>query len=386
MTEAAETVAIKKSPLEDTHVALGATMIERDGWLVPATYGDEAAEYATVRDNGAGLIDLSPRGRILVSGSEAIQFLNGLITNDMKTLAEGSWMSAAFPNVQGRLIASVRVVRMKDEGTDRNVCPTFLLDTEASTRERVLKTIERFTLAGDFRVNDITKQTAQLTVQGKKAVDVVRTVFGEHAAEIPLNAAIQIPWQDEEVTVIRATHTGEDGFDFIVKPEQAGSLWKAMQAAGALPVGYDALEILRIEAGIPRYGIDMDETNVVTETALDEAVSYTKGCYVGQEIIARIKYRGHVAKKLVGVTTDGAVKLQAGASIKSVDDKDIGRTTSAIYSPRLGGTIALAYVKYDYLTPGTAVKVAGSDTEVAAQVRDLPFVRGSWHKLQEQKD
>src|SRR4030095_5470133 len=103
---------------------------------------------------------------------------------------------------------------------------------------------------------------------------------------------------------------------------QSGNLWEALQHAGARPVGYSALEILRIEAGVPRYGVDMDESKVVTETALDDAVSYTKGCYVGQEIIARIKYRGHVAKKLAGLMFEQAVKVEANTTIKSTDDKD----------------------------------------------------------------
>src|SRR5215210_7968290 len=114
MTEVVETEILIKSPLDTVHQGSGATMIERDGWSVPETYGDVLFEYASVRERGAGLIDLSARGRLLVSGSEAVQFLNGLITNDMKTLAENSWMPAAVPNVQGRLIASVRVIRLSD--------------------------------------------------------------------------------------------------------------------------------------------------------------------------------------------------------------------------------------------------------------------------------
>lgn len=385
MTEAVETQILVKSPLDSIHQRLGATMIKRDGWSVPESYGDVLFEYATVREGGSGVIDLSNRGRILVSGSEAVQFLNGLITNDMKTLAENSWMPAAFPNVQGRLIASVRVVRLKDEGTDKNVSPTFLIDTEPATHERVLKTIERFTLAGDFRVSDITSQTALLSVQGRRAVNVVRSVLGAEAASIAANQAIQTRGQQSEVTgnvtVIRATHTAEDGFDLVVNSDRgASSLWEALQKAGVRPVGYDAFEILRIEAGLPRYGVDMDDTNVVTEAALDDAVSYTKGCYVGQEIIARIKYRGHVARKLAGLVFDQAVKVEANATIRSTDDKDIGRITSKTYSPHLGRTVALGYLKYDYLAPGTSVKIIAGDEELPAQVTELPFVRGSWYE------
>jgi folate-binding protein YgfZ len=379
MTEAAEQIANLKSPLEETHLRLGAEMRLKDGWSVPGNYGDTLFEYASVREGGAGLIDLSARGRIMVSGSEAIQFLNGLITNDMKTLAKDSWMPAAFPNVQGRLIASVRVVRLQDEGTDRNVCPTFLIDTEAATHDRVLKTIERFTLAGDFRVTDVTNQTAHMAVQGINAAKIVSEVFGAEAAELGPAEAKQIAWLKGDVpgdaTMLRATHTGEDGFDLIVKASDAIGLWDALHAAGARPVGYDALEMLRIEAGIPRYGIDMDETNVVTEAALDDAVSYTKGCYVGQEIIARIKYRGHVAKKLTGITLAQAVQVEAGAAIKSMDDKEIGRLTSSIYSPHLGQTIALGFVKYDYLNPDTNVRIIAGDEQLPARVTALPFVK-----------
>ena len=389
MTESVATKAALKSALDSIHQRLGATMIERDGWSLPQSYGDVLLEYAAVREGAAGLIDLSYRGRIKVSGTEAVQFLNGLITNDMKTLAEHSWMPAAFPNVQGRLIASVRVIRLHDKGTDRNVCPTFLIDTEAATHGSVLKNIERFTLAGDFRVTDVTNQTAMLSVQGEKAVEIVRAVLGDAAAGIEANGVKQIEWPrnaegainvTEGVIVMRAAHTAEDGFDFVVPSNDAGSFFEALENAGARPVGNDALEMLRIEAGVPRYGVDMDETNVVTEAALDDAVSYTKGCYVGQEIIARIKYRGHVAKKLSGLIFEQAVPLEVGSAVQSSDSKEIGRITSTTYSPHLGRTIALAYLKYDYLAAGTRVKVISAANELAAQVTELPFVKGSWLK------
>ncbi len=332
-----------------------------------SSYGDELFEYATVRERGAGLIDLSSRARFLVTGSEAVQFLNGLITNDMKTLEENRWMPAAFPNVQGRLIASVRVTHRHDG---------FLIDTEAATHEQVLKSIERFTLAGDFHLTDITSQTVLLSVQGKSAAEIIRSKLGEATAAIPKNGVTQAELEKREITVLRATHTSEDGFDLIASADDAEAIWDALVNAGARAVGHAALERLRIEAGVPRYGVDMDESTIVTE-ALDEAVSYTKGCYVGQEIIARIKYRGHVAKKLVGVSCDRIVKLDNDTKLRAVDDKEIGRITSATLSPHLGRTIALGYVKYDYAAPGTDVKISSAAGEIAAQVTELPFIRGS---------
>ncbi len=329
-----------------------------------------SSAYSAVRD-GAGVTDLSARGRLLVSGSEAVLFLNGLITNDMKTLAVNSWMPAVFPNVQGRLLAAVRILHREDG---------FLLDTENSTLETVSKLLERFTLAGDFRVGDITSETAMLSVQGKDSSTVILRAFGEAAAKVERQEMLSAQLGDDSnVSIIRATHTAEDGFDLFINTNATQSLHDSLTKAGAQPVSAEVLEVLRIEAGIPRYGIDMDETNVVTETNLDDAVSFTKGCYIGQEIIARIKYRGHVAKKLTGLIFDNEAVGETGAKIFSADENEIGRITSVTFSPRLNRTVALGYVKYDYLEPGTNVRVASGDGEIKGTVAELPFIRGSWY-------
>ena len=326
-------------------------------------------EYSAVRGGGAGVIDLSSRGRLLVTGSEAVMFLNGLITNDMKTLAVNSWMPAVFPNVQGRLLAAVRVIH-RDDG--------FLIDTESTTLEIVAKLLERFTLAGDFRVTDLTNKTAMLSIQGKNSTEVILKTLSETVMN-RLGVGTGQLENGAQVTIIRATHTAEDGFDLFISANESRNLREALTKAGAQPVGADTLETLRIEAGIPRYGVDMDETNVVTETNLDDSVSFTKGCYIGQEIIARIKYRGHVAKKLTGLVFENEAALESGAKILSGDDKEIGRVTSIAFSPRLDRTIGLGYVKYDYLEPGTQVKIVSTKKELSAAVAELPFIRGSWY-------
>ena len=302
-------------------------------------------DYQSVREGGAGLIDLSAsRGRIRVEGTEAVQFLNGLITNDIKNATETTWLPAVFPTVQGRLIGAVRIARW-NEG--------FLIDTESDSHDAILKTISRFTLAGDFKVTDASSELALLTVQGKRAAEVIQSV---------------------DVSAIRATHTAEDGYDLLINADDHAALVDKLIAAGAQPVSPGTFETLRVEAGIPRHGQDMDETNVVLEANLDDAISYTKGCYLGQEIIIRIKHRGHVAKKLTGLTFEKSV--EAGTAITSDDGKEIGRVTSATYSPKLEHPIALGYVRHEYLAPGTTVKAG----DVSGTVTDLPFVRGSWYE------
>jgi folate-binding protein YgfZ len=306
-------------------------------------------EYEAVREGGAGLIDLSSmRGRIRVSGSEATTFLNGLITNDVRNLAQNRWIPAVFPTVQGRLIGAVRVIRASE--------PEFLIDTETASHEGVLKAISRFTLAGDFKVADVTAETALLSVQGQGAAEILQRVFEPAVSDLPQNGVVQTAWQNVPVTILRASHTGEDGFDIVSDSSRKAELQQALEAAGAQPIGEDTFEILRVEAGIARFGQDMDETNVVPETNLDDAVSYTKGCYVGQEIIVRIKHRGHPAKKLTGLRFETDQQIEPGAAIRSTENQEIGRVTSAVISPRRG-SIGLGYVRYDYLAEGTRVVV-----------------------------
>jgi len=320
-------------------------------------------EYEIVREGGAGLIDLSAaRGRIRVSGSEATMFLNGLMTNDMKALAANSWMPSVFPTVQGRLIGVVRVIRGSE--------PTFLIDTETASHDAVLNTISRFTMAGDFKVSDVTAETVLLSVQGQTAGEVIEKVFETSASETPVNGVLEAQWQSLPVTIIRASQTGENGFDVVVDSSRQAELLQALETAGAQPISEDTLEVLRVEAGIARFGRDIDETNVVPETNLDDAVSFTKGCYVGQEIIVRIKHRGHPAKKLTGLRFETDAQIESGAIIHSTENQEIGRVTSAVVSPRMG-SIGLGFVRYEHLAEGTRVVVGDG---INATVTGLPFV------------
>src|SRR6185503_13819889 len=241
-----------------------------------------------------------------------------------------------------------------------------LVDTETASHDAVLKTISRFTMAGDFKVSDVTEETGLLTVQGQLAGEVIEKVFEIPASEIPVNGVSEV----HGVIIIRASHTGENGFDVLLDSSRKAELLKSLETAGAQPISEDTLEILRVEAGIARFGQDIDETNVVPETNLDDAVSYTKGCYVGQEIIVRIKHRGHPAKKLTGLRFETDAQIETGAIIRSTENQEIGRVTSAVVSPQLG-SIGLGFVRYEHLAEGTRVVVGDG---INATVTGLPFV------------
>lgn len=292
------------------------------------------AEYERFRQSNSGYKPLK-RGLIEVSGKEAAQFINGLITNDAAKLADGAQMRAAFPNAQGRLLALVRVFRRGDK---------FLFETEAASGEKIFQNLFRFTYAGDFFVKDLSDEYEYFEVFG---------------ADTEFEDADFIRFENDFTS------------DYFVPKESAENFKNELRTAGASEISDELYEILRIERGKPLYNIDMDETTIVPEIGLPETVSYNKGCYIGQEIIARIHFRGHVAKRLTGlVFEDENAEIELNAEIKSADGKNAGRITSVSYSPTFEKNIALAYVRYDYLAEGTQLKV----NEFAATVKDLPFV------------
>jgi folate-binding protein YgfZ len=303
--------------------------------------------YNHIRSGGVGFYE-QKRGLIAVLGKEAVQFLDGMISNDMKTLEDGEQMLAAFPNAQGRLLAVVRVLRQADR---------FLIETEEATREKVFNNLFRFTYAGDFFVEDLSEQYRYFEMfPGTQAPSPASPPSGENS-----------PPYEGGVTA------------FCGRGGSLGVFVSGDTKPEGRQIDDETYETLRIEAGTPKYGVDMDETTIVPELGLDGLISYNKGCYIGQEIIARIHFRGHVAKRLTGLIIDSDLGLSADAGgspafrpteLTAPDGKPAGRITSSTYSPKLEKTIALAYVRYDYLAEGTEL-VAG---DTLATVKDLPFL------------
>ena len=295
---------------------------------------NDRLHYNLIRSGGTGYYR-QPRGLIAVHGGEAVQFLDGLISNDVKTLEDGGQMLAAFPDAKGRLLAVVRVTRQGDR---------YLMETEEATRQKVFDNLFRFTMAGDFFVEDLS--------------ETYRFVRVFDRSFIPITP----PFIEFDMKY---------GTDYFVHHEDAFDLIGELRYLDAAEISEDLFETLRVESGIPAFGTDMDETTIVPEIGLDGMISYTKGCYIGQEIIARIHFRGHVAKKLTGVKgSEDAVGLEKGAELTSADGKNAGRITSVTISPKLKRPIALAYVRYDHLSGGTKLLTDASEVEVA----DLPFI------------
>ena len=291
---------------------------------------DFTEDYNRIRSGEVGFYKQN-RGLIAVWGKEAVQFLNGLITNDVAKLSDGEQMSAAFPNAQGRLLAIVRVLKSGDR---------FLFETEAATREKVYNNLFRFTYAGDFFVEDLSEKYRFFRIQ---------------------DSGFRI--QDSDVIRFQ----NDFGVDYFVPVEAVEDFLNELKNQNAVSISDELYEVLRVENGVPLYGVDAGEETIVPELG-DELISYKKGCYIGQEIIARIHFRGHVAKRLTGLILEAEAKV--GDELKSSDGKSAGRITSVAFSPTLGKYIALAFVRYDYLAENTPLKVG----EIAATVKTLPFI------------
>ena len=308
--------------------------------------------YKKIRDGRAGFYK-QKRGLIEVRGKEAVQFLDGMITNDMKTLEDGAQMMAAFPNAQGRLVAVVRVQRRGE---------SYFIETEEATREKLFQNLFRFTFAGDFFVEDLSERFAYFEIFGP----VEDVYHSEVSRMVPGSFALE------------ARH----GASYFVPVDQAEKFRGFLEKEnGCLAIDDELYETLRIESGVPKFGVDMDETTIVPELGLEGMIAYNKGCYVGQEIIARIHFRGHVAKKLSGLVFDGDLTNEAetrpsgsvlkhGSELVSDEGKNAGKITSVTFSPKLGKAIALAFVRYDFLSAGTSLRAG----EIECQVTELPFV------------
>jgi glycine cleavage system T protein len=367
MSETAERSS-KTSILHAAQQELGAQFDISHGWEMAQVYTVPVEEHNAVRTT-AGLIDLTFNGAIKVWGGEAVQFLNGLVSNNVKTLAPGSGMRAAFLTGHGKVRAIARVFNL---GTE------FLVITDPQTHEEVLKYISPFCYAGDFHVEDVSTQFRLLSLQGPKAHLVMKEISFQPVPQVPDYGWFQTLIAGHQAMVVQASHTGEEGFDLFLPESALPDVWDFVLLKGRfhslVPVGFQALDSLRIEASEPVYGVDVDEANMLLELGLDDIVSFDKGCYTGQEAVAMATFRGHISKKLSGLRVDGATVPFRGDILKK-NGKEIGTVTSALRSPTLNSVIALAYIKYGFFEVGNTLEIESKDAVLQASVVEIPFYR-----------
>jgi folate-binding protein YgfZ len=331
-------------------------------------------QYRALRE-GAGLVDRSGRGRLLLMGLDRRAYLQGLLTNDIAALTPGTGCYTAYLTPQGRMIADLRVFEMGD---------AILADLDGAVAPAVLERWSQFIFSEDVRIEDLSATTAQLGVYGPRAAQVLQTALDagrlpEEPAptpqlleSMPLYASGRWDFRGAPAIVLRSDDAGVMGFDVVVPIDRKTDLENLLRSAGAVDVGAEAALACRVEAGRPLFHADMTEETIPLEAGIeDRAISLTKGCYVGQEIIIRVLHRGHgrVARRLVGLAFDPSADVPARGERVRAGDRDVGTITSAVQSPALGRPIALGYVHRDFVEPGTMLSVAGATAAVSA----LPF-------------
>src|SRR5438128_1996743 len=326
--------------LHAIHQDMGARFAVVNGAEVVADYGDELGEYTALRET-AGVLDLSFRGRIALTGADRVRFLHGQVTNDVKGLESGSGCYAALTNAKGKMQSDLNIYRLTDE---------LLLDFEPGLTPLVSERLEKFIVADDVQIVDAGPLYGQLSIQGPRAEVILSgmSLFRDARALHQPFGWIQITDITlGEIYLMNQARLGTQGFDLYVPMTSlapiAEQLQQRVKAVGGRYCGWQAFEVARIEAGIPRFGIDMDETNFPQECGIEaRAVSYTKGCYIGQEVLNRIHTLGHVNRQLVGLHLADDLKqlpIRGGRLLQK--DKHVGNVSSAATSPLLNGKIAL---------------------------------------------
>lgn len=309
------------------------------------------SDYRTLTE-GCGLLDRSERGKLALSGADAASFLQGQVTNDVEALSPGTGCYAAFLTPKGKMLGDVRILNTGDE---------LLLDTERVALQALFNLIRRFSIGYRVELHKRTLECGLLSLVGPGAANVAgadRLPLEEHA-----HALIDVRATGLTARAIRT----DDGVDLLCDSSHTEAIRAALEEAGAIAVAEAAAECVRIERGRPRYGVDLDESVIPQEAGLNErAVSFTKGCYVGQETVARLYYRGKPNRTLRGLRLSAAA--QPGEQL-TFEGRTVGRLASVAQSPRLG-PIALALVRRE-APPGATVAVGDGDT--TAQVTELPF-------------
>ena len=334
---------------------------------------------------GAGVVDRVTRRLIAVAGSDRVDYLQGLLTNDVAALGTGDGCYSVYLTPQGRLICDLEVF---------NVGDLILLDVYREVKEALVERFEELIFTEDVDITDWSEDWTSYGVHGPSAMDVVTaalTGLSGNAEPIPGVRGLQehqcrrVAAGGADVIVARTDELGELGLVVYTDRDHAARLHGALMGAGGIEVGQDMAEVVRIESGRPAFPVDMDHETIPLEAGIeDRALSLTKGCYVGQEVIIRILHRGkgRVARKLVGLMFGAAsdriggssVVPQRGAALRH-GDVDVGRITSAVLSPALGQVVALGYLPRDLADPGTRVEVALPGVRAEGVVTARPFVR-----------
>jgi aminomethyltransferase len=361
---------MKQSRLHERHSSLGARWKEITGWQVPAHYGDVLDEYRAVR-RAAGIADLSYRGRCRVTGEDRVKWLQSIISNDLLSLTSGLGIYSSLLTHKGKMLTYFRILLLAD---------AVMLDDVGDIGESTFQSLRKFLLYGtQAKLHNCMESWGSLLLSGPQAPAVIRSAWALDVGDLKPLAFLVQELSDGPAIILRSEETGEFDLEILLAAEALPAvwdhLWRAGQGFGLTPLGADARDILRLEAGLPLAGADLTEEIVPPEANLEgKAFSLTKGCYPGQEVVARMDTYGSVRRRLVGLKLDGPAVPSKGAKLFS-GEREVGWVSSAALSPLVGCPIAFGFPLRDFATSGTELTVEVNGQRIHATVHPLPFYK-----------
>ena len=344
--------------LHETLASTAARLESYRGAETAASFGDPAAEFRELLE-GCGLYDMGWQAKLVLSGEDRVRWLNGMVTNNIRDLAVGHGVYNFVLTAQGRIVADLVAYNRGDH---------LLVTSERAQSAAITEIFERYIIMDDVEVADISDKLSAVGLAGPKARQVMQSA-GIDVTQLERGEVVDLVWRDMGISVARSTHPNLDAYEIWFAAEQSPTVWDALTKAGATPAGCRALEWYRIARGVPRYGVDLSQKDLPQETEQKHALNFTKGCYIGQEIVERIRARAILHRTFTGFLVEGeppqpATKVQSGG-------KNIGETTSAARVPFPSGerAVALGYLRREFEAPGTAVQIG----EQQGTVQSIPF-------------
>ncbi len=341
---------------------LGAAGVsEYRGATTAARFGDLQTELESLH-TACGVYDLGYRAKLSITGSDRVRWLNGMVTNNIRDLAVGQGVYAFLLNPQGRILGDLYAYNRGE---------SIVIDTDQSQLEKILATFDHYIIMDDVEVKNLDEQITALGIAGPNARNVARACGIEIPESRPLEifeAKCACHCECTRCTCVRGEHEEHQSFELWLDPRDAKKTWDALLSHGATPVGSEALELSRIQFGVPRYGVDIRERDLPQETEQARALNFNKGCYVGQEIVERIRSRGAVHRKFTGFTWTNGDVVAPGSKVM-VGEKEVGEVTSAHLIGEKHPGLALGYIRREAAIPGKDVMIGTTPARVA----NVPF-------------
>jgi folate-binding protein YgfZ len=347
-----------ETPLIEAHRATGARIGEYSGVALPEAYSDLEREYRAARQSVA-LFDTSWYAVLALTGRDRVKYLHAISSNNIQALEIGQGTLALLLNPQGRIQAELEVYALPEK---------LLVLTHTSLREQTVALLKKYVIGSQVKIEDLTDQMGSFSIEGPRAGAIVEQACGVKLAELAEMSIRDVTIEGIPCQLVRRSHFGEMGAEFIAGRDCLGSLWEKLlagvRAHGGEPIGMGALNALRLEAGVPWFPADFNDGMIPHEAALENThISFNKGCYTGQEIVERVRTRGHVNRKRVGLKFSTVAPPPPGTKLRA-GGAEIGFVTSAAFSPNARPSIGMGYVRREQFTAGSAMEFDGGTAEV----------------------